>query len=54
MAGEVSKEEFIKAYKFSTDEPYGFMFVDLHPKDCHPSGLRKNFNRFLIPDEYSN
>jgi len=52
LSGEVKKEDFLRAYKFATDEPYGFLFVDLHPKDCHPSGLRKNFNRFLISDDY--
>tara|TARA_R100000541_G_C1892958_1_gene83711 strand:- start:402 stop:1322 length:921 start_codon:yes stop_codon:yes gene_type:complete len=52
LAGEVSKDEFLKAYEFATEEPYGFLFVDLHKKDCHPSGLRKNLNTFLIPGEY--
>jgi len=52
LAGEVDKDEFLKAYNFATEEPYGFLFVDLHKKDCHPSGLRKNFNTFLIPGEY--
>ena len=51
LAGEIPKETFKKAYEFATDEPYGFLFCDLHKKDCHPSGLRKNFNRFLIPED---
>jgi len=50
LSGEIDKDMFMKMYQRATDEPFSFLFVDLHPKDIHPSGFRKNFNVFLVPE----
>lgn len=49
VAGEISKDEFYSVYAQATDEPYSFLFIDLHKKDNHPSMFRKRFNEFLFP-----
>lgn len=49
MSGEVDKETFLKVYERATDEPHSFLFVDLFPKQTHPSQFRKRFDQFLIP-----
>jgi hypothetical protein len=50
MSGEVSQEDFYKLYEYATEGHHDFLFIDLHPKDNHPSQFRKNFNEFLILD----
>ena len=50
VAGEVDKETFENVYAEATSEPYGFLFIDLHKKDNHPSMFRRKFNEFLIPE----
>ncbi len=49
-SGEIDEETFYKLYNYATDEPFSFLFIDLHKKKEHPSGFRKRFNEFLIPD----
>jgi hypothetical protein len=50
LSGEISTEQFMKAYDMAMkDEPHAFLFIDMHPKKEHPSGLRSKFNKFLIP-----
>jgi hypothetical protein len=49
MAGEVSKEDFLKAYNYAmNDGDHPFLFVDLHKKDHHDSMFRSRFNKFLV------
>lgn len=50
-SGEISEDTFYKLYDYATDEPFSFLFIDLHKKKEHPSGFRKRFNEFLIPEE---
>jgi hypothetical protein len=50
-SGEVPEDIFYKFYEYSTSEPHGFLFIDFHKKEHHPSSFRKNFNEFLIPEE---
>jgi hypothetical protein len=54
MSGEVNKETFMKVYEKATDEPHSFLFVDLFPKESHPSQFRKRFDQFLIPHTINN
>jgi hypothetical protein len=49
MAGEVSEETFYSIYNQATSEPFGFLFLDMHPKSHHPSPYRKGLDTFLIP-----
>ena len=49
MAGEVSEETFYSIYNQATAEPFGFLFLDMHPKSHHPSPYRKGLDTFLIP-----
>ncbi len=51
VAGEVSKETFMKVYNEAIREPFDFLFIDLHKKPEHPSMFRRNLNEFIIPDE---
>ncbi len=51
VAGEVSKETFMKVYNEAIKEKFDFLFIDLHKKDHHPSMFRRNFNEFLIIPE---
>lgn len=46
-SGEVDADTFDKMYKYATDKPHGFLFIDFHPKECHPSQFRCNFDEFL-------
>jgi|GEM_PF-3373736 len=48
FSGEISKDEFYKVYEYATATPHAFLMIDLHPKDIHPSGFRKNFNEFIL------
>jgi hypothetical protein len=50
VCGEVSTAQFMEAYETAmNDGAHPFLFVDLHAKDNHPSGLRSRFNKFLVP-----
>ena len=51
MSGEVDQETFYKLYEYATQGKHDFLFIDLHPKDSHPSQFRRNFNEFLIPNQ---
>ena len=51
MSGEVEQETFYKLYEYATQGKHDFLFIDLHPKDSHPSQFRRNFNEFLIPNQ---
>lgn len=53
LAGEIGKEEFKKVYDYATSEPHSFLFVDLHPKDNHPSRFRKNFDEFVVVNNFA-
>lgn len=50
VAGEVDRETFEDVYAEATLEPFGFLFIDFHKKDNHPSMFRKRFNEFLLPN----
>ena len=47
VGGEVSKEDFYKIYNYATSENHSFLFIDMHPKQHHPSKYRKCFNEFI-------
>ena len=49
MAGEVDETTFFRIYEQATSEPFGFLFLDMHPKSNHPSPYRKGLDTFLIP-----
>lgn len=49
MAGEVSEETFYRIYDQATSERFGFLFLDMHPKDSHPSPYRRGLDTFLVP-----
>ena len=52
MAGSVSPEKFMKIYDYimEDDDPHTMMFVDLHKKQNHPSGFRKNYTQFIVDE----
>lgn len=52
FSGEISPEQFLKVYTYATNEQFGFLFVDLHKKDNHPSMFRKNLNEFIIVEDF--
>ena len=50
FSGEVDVDTFYQLYNEATDEPHSFLFIDLHyKKGIQPSGFRKNFDTYLIP-----
>lgn len=49
-SGEINTETFFKVYNEAIKEPHDFLFIDLHKKATHPSGFRRNFNEFIIPN----
>lgn len=51
VAGEVDKKTFMNVYNYAIQEPFDFLFIDLHKKDTHPSMFRRNLNEFIIPSE---
>lgn len=51
VSGEISEETFYKVYDTAIREPYDFLFIDLHKKKEHPSGFRRRFDEFIIPEE---
>ena len=46
-SGEVEPETFKQMYDYAVDKPHSFLFVDLHPKENHPSQFRCCFDEFL-------
>lgn len=51
FAGEVDPETFLKYYEYimsDEEDRHVFMFIDLHKKDTHPSGIRKNYTDFVV------
>ena len=48
VAGEITKEDFMKGYEYATKEPHNSFVIDLHPKKEHASRFRKNMNEFII------
>lgn len=48
VAGEISEEDFFKAYTYATNEQHGSFWIDLHPKPEHPSRFRKNLNEYIL------
>ena len=51
VSGEIGEEQFYKVYNFAIQEPYDFLFIDLHRKPNHVSMFRKRFDTFIIPEE---
>jgi len=56
VAEEISfdddKEKFIQMWDDVCDEsPHAFLFVDMNPKQHHPSPYRSNFNKFILMDK---
>ena len=49
LAGEVDETTFFSIYRQATSEPFGFLFLDMHPKKEHPSPYRKGLDTFLLP-----
>lgn len=54
QSGNVSEEDFYKAYNFVFDNPnaskHDFLFIDLAPKEGH-STFRKNYDEMIIIDD---
>lgn len=48
-SAEVDTDTFMKLVKEAHKEPHDFLLIDLHKKDNHPSGFRRNLDTFLIP-----
>ena len=46
IGADVDVEQFDKMYKFATEQPYGFLMVDFHPKEKEQM-FRKNFDEYL-------
>jgi len=51
VAGEVSKDDFMRGYEYATKEPHNSFVIDLHPKKNHASRFRKNLNEFIVMDK---
>jgi len=50
FSGEIDVDTFYRLYNEATDEEHSFLFIDLHyKKGIQPSGFRKNFDTYLIP-----
>ena len=45
VAGEVSREDFMKLYEFATRKPYNFLLISLNAND--DDKFRRNFNKRL-------
>ena len=48
-SGEVDETTFYKVYAQAIQQPHDFLMIDLYPKPSHPSGFRRNFSEFLVP-----
>lgn len=46
-SGEIDKNTFTKMYEYAVEQPHSFLFIDLHPKEEHPSQFRCRFDEFL-------
>jgi len=52
FSGEIPVDRFFELYEQATAGEHNFLFVDLHhKKNVQPSGFRKNFDTYLLPDE---
>lgn len=51
-SGEIEPEVFMEMYNYALQCKHDFLFIDLHKKDEHASSFRRNFNEFLIPEEF--
>jgi len=49
-SGEINQDTFFQVYDKAIQSPHDFLFIDLHKKPTHPSGFRRNFNEFIIPN----
>jgi hypothetical protein len=49
-SGEISEETFYKMYEYATSKPYGFIFIDFHPKE-EKYRFRSYWDELLIEDE---
>lgn len=49
-SGEIDEETFYKMYNYATSKPFGFLFIDFHPKD-EKYRFRCMWNELLIPEE---
>jgi hypothetical protein len=48
--GEIAEEVFYKMYDYATSQPFGFLFIDFHPKE--PKYMfRSKWDELLLPDE---
>lgn len=52
-SGEIEPSIFLKFYEYAIQEPHDFLFIDLHKKKEHPSGFRRNFNEYLLEDNFN-
>jgi len=51
FSGEIPVDRFFELYEQATEGDHDFLFVDLHyKKEVQPSGYRKHFDTYLIPD----
>ena len=51
VAGDVDIETFHKYYQYimrDDEDRHVFMFIDLHKKASHPSGIRINYTDFVV------
>ena len=48
VAGELSEEEFYKAYDHATEEAHSFLLIDFHKKPEQPSCFRKRFDEYIV------
>jgi hypothetical protein len=46
---EIEEEQFYDICFAAWEKPHDFLMIDMHPKQNHPSGMRRNFDTFLIP-----
>ena len=52
FSGEIDTDKFMELYEEATNEDHSFLFIDLHyKKGIQPSGFRKRFDQYLIPEE---
>ena len=54
VSGEIDEQLFNKVYDTAIQEPYDFLFIDLHKKNEHPSMFRRKLSEFIIPEELEN
>ena len=49
-SGEISEEIFYKMYDYATSKPFGFLFIDFHPKE-ERFRFRSMWDELLLPEE---